>query len=229
MNVCFRTTTCQRVAVLFVLLWGIELASADTPPNTTGASDVADPSPSPVNCLTQSFDNLIVPALPRRWTAENAAGPPPLWVTSSNMPDAGPNAAFVDDPATISDKSLETPTMVSFSTSLYLYFRHSYALEPVGGGSDFFDGAVLEISVDGGAYVDITDPTVGGTFVTGGYNGRISTAFSSPIAGRMAWGQSSGDYIQTIANIPNVSFSQFVRFRFHVLGYQRERLWLARG
>ena len=43
-----------------------------------------------------------------------------------------------------------------------------------------------------GAFTDITDAAVGGSFVTGGYNATISTAFMSPIAGRMAWSGNSG-------------------------------------
>jgi hypothetical protein len=45
-----------------------------------------------------------------------------------------------------------------------------------------FDGGVLEISspnINGGAFTDITDPAVGGSFVAGGYNATISAAFSS--------------------------------------------------
>ena len=63
----------------------------------------------------------------------------------------------------------------------------------------FFDGGVLEISspnINGGAFTDVTDPAVGGSFVTGGYNGKISSDVrESRLAGRMAWTGNSGGYI----------------------------------
>ena len=50
----------------------------------------------------------------------------------------------------------------------------------------FYDGGVLSIppNISGGAFLDVTDPAVGGSFVTGGYNGMISVSTGSPIAGR---------------------------------------------
>jgi hypothetical protein len=100
-----------------------------------------------------------------------------------------------------------------------LSFRNNYALEPVGGGPSYFDGAVLEISspnIAGGMFTDITDAAVGGSFVTGGYNGLISTSFQNPIGGRMAWSQSSGGFINTIADLgPNLA-GQTVKLRFRM-------------
>ena len=62
---------------------------------------------------TQTFDNVTPPALPPDWIATNAQGPPPLWGTSNSgvpMPpaDSPPNAAFIDDPAVVSDKRLDS-------------------------------------------------------------------------------------------------------------------------
>ena len=68
-------------------------------------------------------------------------------------------------------------------------FRNFYNTEST------FDGGVLEVSspnINAGAFTDVTAAAVGGSFVTGGYNATISTAFMSPIAGRMAWSGNSG-------------------------------------
>ena len=52
--------------------------------------------------------------------------------------------------------------------------------------------------------------------MTGGYNGTISTAFMSPIGGRMAWSQSSAGYVNTVANLgPNVN-GQTIKLRFRM-------------
>ena len=83
-----------------------------------------------------------------------------------------------------------------------------------------FDGMVLEISVNGGAFADIV--TAGGSFVTGGYTHTISGSFGSPIANRMAWsGLSAGTtaapaYITTTANLPAAANGQNVQLRWRV-------------
>src|SRR5258705_4005667 len=77
-----------------------------------------------------------------------------------------------------------------------------------------FDGGVLEISINGGAFTDIV--TAGGNFVTGGYNGTISVNFLSPIAGRQAWTGNSAGYITTTANLPASANGQPVKLRFRM-------------
>ena len=79
---------------------------------------------------------------------------------------------------------------------------------------------MLEVSspnINAGAFTDVTAAAVGGSFVSGGYNATISTAFMSPIAGRMAWsGISAGGYITTVANLgPNV-VGQTIKLRFRM-------------
>ena len=144
---------------------------------------------------------------------DKCTGVAPLWVTETTTPDTAPNDAFVDDPATVSDKYLDTPSIVITSGPALLTFRNFYNLEST------FDGGVLEVSspnINGGAFTDITAAAVGGSFVSGGYNATISTAFMSPIAGRMAWSGNSGGYITTIANLgPNV-VGQTIKLRFRM-------------
>jgi uncharacterized repeat protein (TIGR01451 family) len=163
--------------------------------------------------MSENFDGVTAPALPAGWTATNATGPAPLWTTSSSgnpapAADSAPNAAFVDDPATISDKRLDSPTIPIASANAQLTFRQNRNLE------SGFDGGVLEISIDGGAFADIV--TAGGSFVTGGYNGTISTNFSSPIAGRSAWTGSSGGFITTTVKVPAAAAGHNVQFRWRM-------------
>ena len=190
-----------------------------TPPPTASPSPTPPgPTPTPGCGVNENFDGVTAPALPAGWVAANAAGAAPLWVTSSTTPDSAPNAAFIDDPASVSDKRLDTPN-ISITGAAQITFRNNFALEPVGGGASFFDGGVLEVSspnIAGGAFTDITNAAVGGSFVTGGYTGTISTAFASPIGGRMAWSQSSAGYITTTANLgPNV-VGQTIKLRFRM-------------
>ena len=171
---------------------------------------------TPCTSFSQNFDSVTAPALPAGWTATNATGPAPLWVTSTTTPDTAPNDAFVDDPAVVSDKDLDTPG-ISITSAAQVTFRHSFNLER--DTSNFYDGGVLEVSspnINGGAFTDITNAAVGGSFVSGGYVGTISTSFSNPLAGRMAWSGDSGGYITTVANLgPNV-VGQTIKLRFRM-------------
>ncbi|MFQ3582224.1 MAG: S8 family serine peptidase, partial [Chloracidobacterium sp.] len=162
---------------------------------------------TPNNVLTQNFDTVTPPALPAGWVATNASGPSPLWETSATTPDTAPNCAFVDDPAVVSDKRLDTPPISLTTSQAQLTFRNNYNLE------NTFDGGVLEISINGGPFQDIV--AAGGSFVTGGYNGTISTCCSNPIGGRPAWTGNSGGYITTTVNLPG-SGSRTVVLRFRM-------------
>jgi hypothetical protein len=136
-----------------------------------------------------------------------------LWVTSPTTPDTAPNDAVVKDSPEISDKRLDSPGIAITSASAQLSFRNNFSLQ------DGFDGGVLEVSspnIAGGAFTDITNAAVGGSFVSAGYTGAISTARGSPIAGRMAWSGNSGGYISTIVNLgPNVQ-GQTIKLRFRL-------------
>lgn len=166
-----------------------------------------------LTALSENFDSVTAPNLPAGWVAANASGAAPLWVTSTTTPYSAPNDAFIDDPAAVSDKRLDTPGISITSTAAQVTFRHSYNLEST------FDGGVLEVSspnINGGAFTDITDPAVGGSFVSGGYISAISTSYSSPIGGRQAWTGNSGGYITTVANLgPNVA-NQTIKLRFRM-------------
>jgi len=192
------------------------------PPNNVvgwGRVNVSNAVPTPVpnpSCsppcsepvqLMEHFDNVTPPGLPMDWTATNAQGPPPLWVTSdSGVPippaDTPPNAAFIDDPAVVSDKLLDSLGILLPPAPLSLTFRHNFSLEASGEDPNLgFDGAVLELSTDGGnTFQDILG--VGGTFVIGGYNRTISADRGSPIAGRRAWSGNSDGFITTVVNLP---------------------------
>jgi hypothetical protein len=165
--------------------------------------------------FSENFDGVKPPALPMGWTAANAPPGPasPTWVTSNIDPDTVPNDAFVGAPATVSDKSLLTPGILISSASTQLSFRNNYCLE------NGFDGGVLEVSspnINAGAFTDITDPAVGASFISGGYNATINPSFGSPIAGRLAWSGNSCCYICTVINLgPNVN-GQTIRLRFRM-------------
>jgi len=191
--------------------------TADRPTQAPG--NTPGPTPCSVAVLAEKFDALTPPALPTGWIATNAIGTGSRWFTTTSLPDSGPNAAFVDDPDFISDKRLDTSAFTVSSAFGQIGFRNYYDLDSQP-GPFFFDGGVLEVSspnINGGAFTDITDTAVGGSFVTGGYNGTIHSCCGSPIAGRMAWSGDSGGYITTIANLGPNLVGQTVKLRFRMV------------
>jgi hypothetical protein len=193
----------------------LALAASVSPVFTS--EGIPDGSCDPVLILSQSFDGVTPPALPVAWTATNAIDPDGVfWQTSNTgLPsppaDSLPNAAWVNDPPVVSDKYLDSSTFFIFEAWwAQLTFRHNFNLQ---GG---FDGGVLEISsfyINNGEFTDITDPAVGGSFVTGGYNATIATGTGSPIAGRQAWSGNSGGFITTAVNLPLLVVDGKLRWR----------------
>ncbi|PYJ10183.1 MAG: hypothetical protein DMF06_07080 [Verrucomicrobia bacterium] len=92
-------------------------------------------------------------------------------------------------------------------------FRNNFSLQ------DTFDGGVLEVSspnIAGGAFTDVTNAAVGGSFVTGGYTGPLNNTLGNPLGGRMAWSGNSGGYINTVVNLgPNV-VGRTIKLRFRL-------------
>jgi hypothetical protein len=134
---------------------------------TADGSDWVDGQCNPILLLLEFFDGVTPPALPTGWSSTT-------WVTSnSGVPtppaDTLPNAVFVDDPATISDKQLVSPKIASIcdAGAVRVSFRNNFNLQ------DGFDGGVLEVSYDDG--LTFQDVLAVGTFVLGGYNGTINS------------------------------------------------------
>ena len=130
------------------------------------------------------------------------------WSTTATAPDTAPNCAFHDAPGCVTRLSLDTPVFMGGTYFTSFYFRHSYDFE------ENHDGGVLEISINGGPFIDIV--TAGGGFPLNGYNGTIMTGTFSPIAGRPAWTGNSGGYINSYAALPPSAAFQNVRIRFRL-------------
>ncbi|MFN2514712.1 MAG: carboxypeptidase regulatory-like domain-containing protein [Pyrinomonadaceae bacterium] len=164
--------------------------------------------------LSENFDGVIAPALPTGWVATLVGTtPPPAWATTTTTGFfvSSPNGAATGSSAAVSESRLTSPTIaIPAGGSAQLTFRNNYSLETG------FDGGVLEISINGGAFTDII--TAGGSFVAGGYNRAISASFQSPIAGRMAWSgtgtSGSSGYIITTINLPSGVLGQNISLRW---------------
>jgi uncharacterized delta-60 repeat protein len=124
----------------------------------------ATPTPTPGLPCTENFDGVTAPALPAGWVATLVTGDPPTWVTSTTTPDSPPNDAFVPDQDGISDKILDSRNITINSAAAQISFRNNFNTEHDPPPAEvFWDGYVLEVSINGGPFVDVTDASVGGS------------------------------------------------------------------
>jgi len=159
---------------------------------------------------------VAAPALPSGWTATLVTGDPPTWVTTTATSDTAPNNAFVPDQDGISDKTLDTRDILVNSGAV-VTFRNNFNTEHDAPPAEvFWDGYVMEVSVNGGGFVDVTDPSIGGTFGSGGYTGEIDGTADNPLAGRQAWSGDSGGYINSSINLPASFNGQTIKIRFRI-------------
>jgi len=195
-NLCTVRDTCAG---------GACVGETDNCDNDRCTTDTCEP---PANCapFNENFDGVTAPALPAGWTTTGTGN---LWRTVTTSFDTPPNAAFTDDPSTVTDKYLDSPAISIADPAAVLTFRIRYATESI------FDGAVLEISFDGGAtFQDIV--AAGGVFVTGDYNSTISVNFGSPIAGRRAWSGTSTGFVLSTVNLPAAAAGQSIVLRWRM-------------
>ena len=162
--------------------------------------------------FAENFDGVIAPALPAGWST-SATGTEVPWVTSTTNPSSAPNDAFAPDVPNFGVTELVSPVIHINGLPAQASFRNAFNLE------SGFDGGVLEISVNGGAYQDII--AAGGSFASGGYTGALASG-QNPIGGRSAWTGLSGGttttpaYLNTIVNLPASASGQNIQLKWRV-------------
>jgi uncharacterized repeat protein (TIGR01451 family) len=167
---------------------------------------------TPVITYSEKFDGVTAPALPAGWSALVNPTGSPVWRTVNTSTQSPPNAAFVTFAATTTLSFLQSPAIPVTSPTAQLTLRHSY-------NSEFeWDGAIIQISLDGGAtYVDILDSGPGARFIEGGYNFGLITSGNGNTNGlqaRPAWTGNSGGFITSTVQLPTTAAGKSVRFRF---------------
>ncbi len=161
----------------------------------------------PTSTFTQRFDTVTAPALPSGWV-NTISGSTTGWGTTTAAADTAPNSIFAPNADTVSDASLTSPSIAITSPTAQLNFRHRFDTEPG------FDGGVLEIQINNGAFNDII--SAGGSFAAGGYNDFIDTRYQNPLANRDAWTGNSGAFLSTVVNLPPAAAGQSIRLRWRL-------------
>jgi len=132
----------------------------------------------------------------------------------STSSDSAPNSAFGYNGPALAVAALISPTIPIASSSATLTFRNRWSFESATG---CFDAGVLEIAIGGGAFTDIV--TAGGSFVSGGYTGTVSSGYSNPLAARPAWCKASAGYpayLTTVVNLPAVAAGQTIQLQWRI-------------
>ncbi len=152
--------------------------------------------------FSENFDSVALPNLPAGWTTTSNGLSQPF-KSVNNFPDSAPNAVFTNDPEFTGNADLTTPAIQLGNVRHKLTFRQKYQMDYE------FDGGVLEISTNGGAFTDIV--SAGGSFAFGGYDTPL---VGGSLSGRNAWTGDSVNYVSVEVNLPASTNNQSVRFRW---------------
>jgi environmental stress-induced protein Ves len=178
---------------------------------TVGAGNVTSIAVacSTTNPLSENFDGVTAPALPAGWTSTVLVGNAgDKWTNATGATDSAPNAPFVPNRGYLTDVVLVSPAFTVGSSTAQLSFRNNWSFEPQ------WDGGALEIAIAGASFQDVI--AAGGLFLSGGYNGTISTNSDATLSGRQAWMSSSGGFVNTTVRLPAAAAGKSVQLRWRM-------------
>jgi hypothetical protein len=134
--------------------------------------------------------------------------------TARPSPASGGNAMLAVGIATVSDQQLTSPAIAlpTGQQPLTLRYQNWRNLED-NGATGCYDGGMLEISVNGGAFTQLSGPAL----LNDPYRGPISSGFSNPLAGQNAWCEPNPGraYANTLVDLSPYAGSS-VRLRWRV-------------
>jgi hypothetical protein len=149
---------------------------------------------------TEDFETDSLAA--KGWTTLAAVGAS-QWALSSAESVSPTNAAYSPGAATRSDTSLVSPGIAvpADAAVLQLSFWHTYAFTAN-------DAGVLEFSLDGGAWYDVTAAGSGAVFAANGYTGTVGGVGNpnllNPLVGRPAWTGTSGGFQRVVVRLTDI-------------------------
>ncbi|MEW5986508.1 MAG: hypothetical protein AB1791_07745 [Chloroflexota bacterium] len=170
------------------------------------ASDSATVNVEVTQCTTVYSDDFESGAT--GWTH---SGTGDTWALSGVRTHSGSFSYLAVDSSTVSDQQLYSPQVAlpSDAISLTLSFWNYQSIEDRTGGC--YDGAILEISTDGGG----TWTQMESELLTDPYDGPISTSFQNPLGGLNAWCGDPQDWLDSLVDL-NAFAGQTVSFRFRL-------------
>ncbi len=124
---------------------------------------------------------------------------------------SGVHSLFSYNTSIVTDQYAEiTVTVPNTGSTPYLHFRHAFDFEANVSVPVYFDGGVVEYSIDGG-----TTWNDAGSLIEDGqtYVGSLSTCCNNPLAGRNAFAGTSHGYVSSRLNLSTLP-KQSVTFRW---------------
>ena len=167
------------------------------------------PGDCPINKEAVRFGLFNFETGDQGWTSASAQGANTWALSTVNPVAASTQHWHVDDQTTTSDSSLTSPNIVlpADRSPLSFHFQNAQDMESRTAGG-CWDGGILEISVDGGAFAQVDNSLLG----TDPYDGAIN---AGPLNGSQAWCGDPQAYLKSIVDITAQAGST-VQFRFRM-------------
>ena len=195
-------TSADRTELIDALL-AVEMSRV---PACTGAT--ATPPMCTVGAPTHSFHEGVEMVSPLPWGVTGS--PAGDWFLVTGYAKTGLRSFWGENRGEVSDHQIAMTSSVTVPVGGRAYFDHSYRFET--SGATFWDGGVVEYSVDNGStWVDA------GPLMDAGreYAGTIITGAGNPLSGRPAFVGSSLGYTGTRLNLATFA-GQSLRLRFRI-------------
>jgi Zn-dependent metalloprotease len=141
------------------------------------------------------------------WSLAGTAG---VWGYTTGYATSGVNSLYGQDLASTSNSQVQMVSNVTIPANAFLRMRHAYDFEANAGQTMFYDGGVVEYSINSGSWT-----IVPGAWIANTYGGTLnSTAF--PAGTSVFRGRSKGYYSSRIDLNQAALIGQPVRFRFRL-------------
>lgn len=162
------------------------------------------------------FDGVKYPlASVADWTTKFLSGTGDQWAIVNGEANFGTGKGwYIPDNGVSSDAVLVSPQFKIGTDAFKIDFLNYFQFERAGTLGDgtpvSYDGGVMEISIDGAPWVDVT--AAGGTFTVGGYNGLIIVF--DEVNGRPGFASYAADYLPETVDFGTALAGKTVSFRF---------------
>lgn len=144
----------------------------------------------------------------------NAGSAPVTWEISDVRAHSGAEAFLATDVNFTSDQRLTSPPIAlpSGLEPLVLEFWNYQEIERDSASDLCYDGALLEISLDGGrSWAQVPNEQL----LTDPYDAPVNAAFNNPLGGRYAWCGNPQDWLNSVVALDSYA-GQRVQFRFRL-------------